>query len=489
MSWDEWRQFDVVGLAELVKTRQVSPRDLTRQVAAAAERLNPQLRAILEVFEDTLENVEVDGPDRDGKLYGVPLLLKDTGPALKGRKLEFGSKLYRDNIAVATDPAVENCLAAGLIPLGRTTVPEAGMTLDTTYDYLGEVVSTRNPWGLDRTPGGSSGGAGAAVVAGIVPIAMSSDGGGSTRIPASFTGLIGLKASRGRVPRQITKSEYTDPLSIDGVVTRSVRDTAAIYDYLTRIPDGGAFVQMGAPPESYSVAATRLPGQLRVALSTGRWGRDSDTDSEVSGRIHRFAKTLEGLGHVVEEVDDGQMCNFEALWEAYDTHCLSQRGQFLATALQRGIDPERLDKYLSPMIYRRYISWSDSYSKFDLWRAMDLNNQVMRALGRFMRGFDLLLTPTVAIRVPKINGPYSLLIDEDLRIWWKRLCDACRYTMMGNESGLPGISLPAGVDSDGFPIGAQLYAKWGREDLLLQIAAQVEQSNPVWFSAAPALHV
>ena len=416
------------------------------------------------------------------------MFLKDLGSGLRGRKQESGSKLYRDQVMKATDPTVENYLRAGLIPLGRSTTPEFGMTFDTTTDYLGSVLVTRNPWNLERTPGGSSGGSAASVAAGIVPISMSSDGGGSTRIPASFSGLVGLKASRGRVPRPLAQSEYITRISVDGVVTRSVRDTAVAYDDITRIPDGGSFIHMGPPAGSYAASIARDPGKLRIGLSTGRWGRKTETDREVAERVRAVGQLLQDLGHAVEEIDDAAICNWERLWDGYVTNWISSRAQFRTKAQDQGINPKDLQKYLGPMVYRHYLA-ADRYDKFDIWRMMECNNEVTRAFGRFMGRYDLLLTPTLAIRVPKANGPYSLLLDEELGPWAERLCDACRYTMPGNETGMPGISVPAGLDRDRLPIGAQLHAKWAREDLLLQVAAQIERAKPEWFGAIPPVHV
>src|SRR5215472_12662134 len=179
------------------------------------------------------------------------MLLKDLDSGLAGRKQEAGSKLFKDHVVEATDPLVDNYLSAGLIPIGRSTTPEFGMTFDTATDYLGRVKVTRNPWQRERTAGGSSGGSAAVVAARIVPISMSSDGGGSTRIPAAFCGLVGLKATRGRVPRPLAQSEYMTRIAIDGVVTRTVRDTAAAYDYLIRVPNGGSFIKIAEGSGSY----------------------------------------------------------------------------------------------------------------------------------------------------------------------------------------------------------------------------------------------
>ena len=488
MSWDEWSKHDATALAALVRKRAVTPRELMRQAARAVELLNPRLAGVLEVFEDVLDRPGVDRPARDGALYGVPLFLKDLGSGLRGRRQESGSKLYRGHVMPATDPTVENYLAAGLIPLGRSTTPEFGMTFDTATDYLGEVRVTRNPWNPERTPGGSSGGSAAMVAAGVTPVSMSSDGGGSTRIPASFCGLVGLKATRGRVPRPLLQSEYITRISIDGVVTRTVRDTAAVYDYLTRIPAGGAFIPMGPPEGSYLRALRRPPGRLRIGLSTAAWGRNGRPDNEVAARVRDVARVMEGLGHRVEELDDASLCDWDTLWSTYVIQWIGTRAQFVTMARGRGIAPEALAQHLGPMVHRHHVA-AERYDKWDIWKMMAGNNTVTREFGRAMARYDLLLTPTLAIRVPAANGPYSLLRDEDLDPWVTRLTEACRYTMPGNETGMPAISVPAGLDRDGLPIGVMFHAAWAREDRLLQVAAQLERARPAWFNQVPPIHV
>jgi amidase len=488
MSWDEWGKHDAVALAALVRKRAVTPREVVRQAARAVELLNPRLAGVLEVYEDVLDRPGVDGPARDGALYGVPLFLKDLGSGLRGRRQESGSKLFRGHVMPATDPTVENYLAAGLVPLGRSTTPEFGMTFDTATDYLGRLLVTRNPWNPERTPGGSSGGSAAMVAAGVAPVSMSSDGGGSTRIPASFCGLIGLKASRGRVPRPLAQSEYMTRISVDGVVTRTVRDTAAVYDYLTRIPSGGAFIHLAVPEGSYLRALRRPPGRLTIGLSTGDWGRGGRPDAEVAARVREVGRVMESLGHRVSTIDDQSLCDWEAMWSAYLIQWIGSRAQFATTARERGLAPEALAEHLGPMVHRHYVA-SARYDKFDIWTMMSGNTTATRGFGRAMTRYDLLLTPTLAIRVPAANGPYSLLRDEDLDAWVSRLADACRYTMPGNETGLPGISVPAGLDRDGLPIGVMFYAGWGGETRLLQIAAQLERARPAWFNQVPPIHV
>ena len=488
MSWDEWQRHDALALADGVRSKEVTVGEVCAQAAAAIERLEPAIEAVLGVFDDVLADPGKDGPNKAGRLYGVPVLLKDLGSGLAGRAQESGSRLFRGHVVPATDPLVGNFLEAGLVPIGRSTTPEFGMTFDTATDYLGHVKVTRNPWNPQRTPGGSSGGSAAAVAARITPISMASDGGGSTRIPAAFCGLVGLKATRGRVPRPLDSSEYISRSSTEGVVTRTVRDTAAATDYLTRIPNGGTFIPMGRPSGSYLDAIERDPPRLRIGLTTGNWGRGPATDREVAKRVREVGQLLESLGHHLEEVDDRSICSWEKLWSAYGTSWVGGRAQFATIARERGLDPARLDQYLGPIVYRHYLA-AERYDKFALWKMMADNNTVTREFGRSMERLDLLLAPTMAIRVPPANGPFSLLHEVELEPWLEQLCDACRYTMPANETGLPAISVPAGLDRDGLPIGVQLYGNFAREDLLLQMAAQIERARPEWFNTNPPINV
>ena len=245
---------------------------------------------------------------------------------------------------------------------------------------------------------------------------------------------------------------------------------------------------MGEPSGSYFTAIERDPEQLRIGLSTGVWGRANPPDPEIAERVGAVAKLLEGLGHHVEEIADQSICNWQALWSAYCVNWVGSRAQFATMTKDRGVAPERLHEYLGPMVHRHYLA-AERYDKFDIWKMMVCNNTVTREFGRRMERFDALLVPTMAIRVPQANGPYSLLRDEELDCWLERLCDACRYTMPANETGLPGISVPAGLDVDGLPIGIQLYGNFCREGLLLKLAAQIERARPEWFGAVPPVHV
>ena len=493
MNWDEWAKHDATALAALVRKGELTPKEIAAQVAEGVARVDPKLGAVLGLYDDVIANPDTDRPNKAGVLYGVPVFVKDLGQAMAGRMQESGSKLWKGYVPTANDPLIDNALAAGLIPIGRSTSPEFGMTFDTATDYLGpegqrQVKVTRNPYNPNHTPGGSSGGSAASVAAGVTPISLSSDGGGSTRIPASFSGLVGLKATRGRVPRALAQSEYISRIAIDGVLTRSVRDTAAAYETLSRVPNGGSFMPIRAPKNGYLASLTIDPGRLRIGLSTGSWGRTTDTDPHVAARTRDAALLLQSLGHHVEELDDTTICDWEIMWRGYITQWIGSRAGFVAMARDRGVEPQELASHLSTMTYRHYLAHS-RYDKFDIFTMMAANNTTTRSFGRLMDRYDLLLTPTLAIRVPQANGPYSLLADEELDPWVERLANACRYTMPGNETGMPGISLPAGLDHEGLPIGIQIHGNFACEDTLIQIAAQIERARPAWFGAIPGIHV
>jgi amidase len=489
LSWSEWAQLDASALAALIRSAQLEASEVVAQAAEAARLIDPKLSAVVEIFADIVDDFTRDKPDPTGLLYGVPMFLKDLGSALAGRRQDSGSALTRGTLISVTDPTVENFLRAGLVPLGRSATPEFGMSFDTTTQYGdAPAVITRSPWNLSRTPGGSSGGSAALVAAGVTPVSMSTDGGGSTRIPAAFCGLVGLKASRGRVAQLLGRNEYGSRVSIDGVVTRSVRDTAAVFQHLTRIPTGGAFIAMGPPRETFTQAIGHDPRPLRVGLATGDWGRPTPVNPQIRARVAEVARLLERLGHHVEEITDAEICDWPTMWETYLQQWIGSRAVFTVLMRERGMTMETLRASLTPMTWRHYVA-SERYDKLDMLRMANGNNTVTRQWGALFDRIDVLLTPTLAIRVPAANGPYSLLRDEDLDDWVGRLTDACRFTMPGNETGFPAISLPAGLDTDALPIGAQFYAAPGRDDLLLSLAAQIERAAPTWFAMTPPVHV
>jgi amidase len=485
--WDEWSRLDGTALAGLLKSKQTTPQEVARQSAAAARALDPKLNAILEIFDDIVEQPHQLPSNIEGPLYGVPVLLKDLGAALAGRRQEAGSRLYAGLTPKQNDPIVNNWLQAGLVPVGRSTTPELGLAFDTVTVRDGNVISTLNPWDLSRSPGGSSGGSAAVVSAGIVPIATSSDGGGSTRVPAAFCGLVGLKPSRGRGPRPLASSEYISRISTDGVVTRSVRDSATVFDFLANVPRGGTFIRMERPAVSYKEVIERDPTRLRVGLATGQWGRSTPVPSAIVERVQMVARLLESLGHHVEEFDSAPLCDWETIWFAHSVNLIGMRALLPQQAAARGVKENQLADHVAPMTYKMYLK-SQDYTKFDVYRMMEVNNVVTRVFGRLMDKYDVLLLPTAATHVPK-SGVFSLFSEDPLETWVERKFDSFRYTLVANETGQPAISVPTGLDEGGLPLGVQFFGDWGREDILLQLAAQIERSRPDWFGNRPPLHV
>jgi amidase len=272
------------------------------------------------------------------------------------------------------------------------------------------------------------------------------------------------------------------------VLTRTVRDTAAAFDYLARIPNGGSFIATPALVGSFLDGLDSEPSPLRVALCVGWLQRSTAPDPQVVSRTREVAQVIELLGHRVEEVDEASICDWDLIWWNFTFQCIGTQDKLRLTAVARGVSLEELPRHLSPMVRRMYLA-EDRYTKTDVWQMMANSNRVTRAFGKFMESYDVLLMPTLAIRVPEANGPYSLEHDVDLDVWLQRLLDACRYTMPANETGLPAIAIPGGLDSDGLPMGVQLYGNFRAEAKMLQLAAQLERARSDWFGARPPLHV
>lgn len=487
-TWEEWGRLDGLSLAAHVRKGEVSPREVAQQAAAAIAGVDTALEASLEIFDDVAQQPELEGSSKAGVLFGVPFVLKDLSARLKGRVQESGSALFRGTVAKQTDPFVANLLDAGLVPVARSTTAEMGLAWDTSTNHRGVVQVTRNPFDLRRTPGGSSGGSAALVGAGAVPIGSSSDGGGSTRIPASHCGLVGLKPTRGLCPRPLDSSEYTSRISTDGVVTRSVRDTAAVLDYSARVPLGGAFMQVASQAGAYLRALDEPRRPLRIGWSGGRWGRTASTTPDISEKLCAAVSLLGSVGCELIEVKDEEISIWAELWESYTTNWISARGQLDLVAAQKGVSPADLKALLSPMVYRMYEA-SATYDKASLWRMMSLNNRVTRHYGALFERIDVLLTPTYAASVPLANGASSTLGDGEVHEWFARQLDAAKYAILCNEVGAPAINVPAGVGGDSLPIGIQLCGRWGDERTLLQLAADIECARPDWFSIMPATHI
>ncbi|QEL23831.1 amidase [Bosea sp. F3-2] len=469
MSWEEWTSHDAVGLAERVRSGELTPAELARQAAAGIAKTNPSLSAVVEVFEDVVADPLSDGLDPAGPFAGVPFLMKDLGPTLKGRLQEQGSLFMRGNRPAADAWLTGRMRKAGLNLMGRTTTPEFGVCSSAENPA---IYVTRNPWHTDYTTCGSSAGTAAMVAAGAVPLSHATDGGGSIRIPAGFNGNIGLKASRGVFSIAPNLSDISGFVSTQGCQSRSVRDTAAFVD-ACRGGAPGEFMPYWATPEPYTQLIKRDPGRLRIALSH-EWG-DYRATPAIVVELEKAGRFLEGLGHHVDwalpEAD------LRAAFAAQTTCYISNFAQVIAGFLEtRGLQrpPEGL---IEPMNIRIWEAGKDmSYA--ERYRMQAVFNSTARAFGAFFEEWDIILTPITALPTPKIGATEYLTISDnpDVRDWFGNLWKFFAYTPLSNLCGIPGLSMPMGRQESGLPFGIQAQARQAGDGLLLQLAAQIERA-------------
>ncbi len=492
LSHDDYAAHDAVGLAALVRDEQVTSADLVAAARARLAEVNPRLNAVVTELDPPVRDTAAP---HDAPFAGVPFLLKDLGQDLAGHPTSGGSRSMVDVPAVANAEVVDRWLAAGLVVLGRTNTPELGAKGVTEPAAHGP---SRNPWDLDRTPGGSSGGSAAAVAAGVVPCAAASDGGGSIRIPASACGLVGLKAGRGLLPVGPTVGETISGTTVDGVVSRTVRDTAAMLDVLAGASDVQPFLP--APPEeSYAAQVGRDPGRLRVAVCAASRITPEVHPAAVAA-VHRAAQLLAAQGHDVVELDE-QPVDDEVLAQDFLTswfvHCARSVDDFRARsgAGDEGFEPDTL---LMAALGR-------ATSATTYVAAVENRHAHVRRLAAFHRDHDLLLTPTTATPPPRVGQfdlPAAAVLGQRALLR-ARVAGLLRftplvqqlirenlgwvpYTQLANLTGRPAISLPLHRTPEGLPMGVQLVGRLGSEGLLVRLAAQLEDAAP-WAHLRPAL--
>ncbi|NNE75363.1 MAG: amidase [Acidimicrobiales bacterium] len=475
-SQDESRWWDATTVAEKVAAGEVSAAEMTEAAIARIESGDAELNAVvIRWFDHAREVAASDLPD--GPFRGVPFLLKDLWIQYAGQGRTDG------NVAMAANPpisSVDSVLVgrfkrAGLVTLGRSASPEMG-TLPVT-----ETVAhgaTRNPWNTDYVPGGSSGGAAAAVAAGFVPIAHASDGGGSIRIPASCCGLVGLKTSQGRISMQGHGIETG--LGVDFCVSRSVRDSARLLDAVQG-PGVGDSIIAPPPHGSYVDEVGRDPGSLRIGLLDYHpqgGGLHDDCIAAVRGA----AATLERLGHHVADshpatLDDASFTSrFMAMWAAGRRVGLTSFEKALGRALtEEEVEPQNWAQ----------AQFADQMTASQYADALSAVAEYRRATQQWWAdGWDLLLTPTLAEPPPRIGE--MLARPDDPMAGMARAGEVVPFTPPFNTSGQPAISLPLYWADSGLPIGVQLVAGYGREDVLFAVAAQLEEAMP-WADRHPPL--
>ncbi|MFE5741619.1 amidase [Streptomyces celluloflavus] len=475
MRISEYVSYDAVGLAELVAKGEVTPAGLEAAAREAAQRVNPQLNAIVETWPAD------DEPDPGSTpLAGVPFLIKDLGVSMAGRRTELGSRLAVGNVAGADSSLMRRFRRAGLVTFGRTATPEMAYSITTEPVLYG---ATRNPWDLARSAGGSSGGAGAAVAAGVVPIAHATDAAGSIRIPAAYNGLFGLKPTRGRVSVGPDVDEIFNGLAVHGSVSRTVRDSAALLDRI-RGPEPGDPYFAQEPSRPYAEEVTRHPGSLRIGVLTHAWG-GRRTTTAVADALSRTVRLLESLGHQVEEVKVGLGADWEEfvlanarLWTANLTASVDE----LAAAFDRPINSSTLE----PPVLASY-HYGQQVGGAQFVTALAIRNRVARSLARYFDAHDMLLTPTLP-ELPVPLGTYAEGAEAlDGLGWLRRLFDRSPFSAAFNVAGTPAMSVPLTADAGtGLPIGMQFAAGYGLEDRLFRLAGQLEQASP-WSGRTPTV--
>jgi len=469
MSWDEWAQHDGTALAACVRTGTLSPRELAAQAAAAVAKVDPALSGVVELFEDAIADPARDGTDLDGPFAGLPFLMKDLGPTLKGRLQEMGSLMMRGNRATEDTFLTSKLREAGLNLIGRTTTPEFGVCSSAENPA---VYVTRNPWNTDYTTCGSSAGSAAMVAAGAVPIAHATDGGGSIRIPAGVNGNIGLKVSRGVFSLAPHLSDLTGLVSIQGCQSRSVRDTAAFVD-ACRGPGPGEFMPFWTPPEPYTTTITRDPARLKIALSH-QWG-DFRATPHIAAELERVGRFLEGLGHHVDHAVPS--VDYREAFAAQTTCYISNFAVVISNMLAaRGLQRPPAD-LIEPINIR--IWEHGRHTNFaDRARMQAVFNPTSRGFGAFFEDWDIILTPVTALPTPKIGTTEYLTISNNPSVldWFGNLWRNFAFTPLASLCGIPAISLPLATNEHGLPLGIQAIAKQANDGLLLQLAAQIERA-------------
>jgi amidase len=468
----DYADYDGLALAELVRSRQVSAEELLRAAIERVERLNPSLNAV--VFRADALAQRWASQAAPGPFQGVPLLLKDVMGLCEGMPTRLGSASMPAEPSARDAEIVTRFRRAGFVPFAKTNAPEFGL-LPTTESVL--YGPAKNPWDLSRSPGGSSGGSAAAVAAGIVPIAHANDGGGSIRIPASCCGLLGLKPTRGRV----SLAPGVDPsgLVIEHVVTRSVRDSAAVLDALAGSIPGDP--QYFPPPErSFASMLDEPLASLRIAVLESD-PHERAYDPRCAAALRTTADQLQNLGHQVHAARpkfDVAMVSFafRQLW--YCQAAVLADGQ----ALLRG-QPARPEEF-DPLTFAM-VELGRGVTATEYQIARFLLDGMTRRIAHFMRDYDLLLSPTLS--APPLPLGTLDVRSRDVEAEMAKIEAYVAWTPIANATGFPAISLPLQTSPEGLPIGLQLMAAADAEATLLQIARQLELAQP-WQTRRPRLH-
>jgi amidase len=485
----EFDKFDGLGLADLVRKKEVTPSELCEEAIRRIEQVNPKLNAVILPMFDLARKALQEGLP-EGPFTGVPFLLKDIIEEYAGVPLTMGSRAFRNYVPAQDTEMVIRFKKSGVVILGKTNVPELGLLAVTEPELHGP---TRNPWNTGHTPGGSSGGSAAAIASGMVPLAAGNDGGGSIRIPAACCGLFGLKPTRGRNPLGPNVGELWQGAVVSHVITRTVRDSAAMLD-ATQGPDAGAPYVTLPPERPYLQEIERDPGSLKIAFTSAS-PIGTPVHQECVKAVEETARLLESLGHKVEEEQPD--VNGKAVAMSYLTMCFGEATavfEDMKAVLGRKATPADVETLTWTIgLLGRTLSAGDFAKAKREWGIAG------RTMGRFHQKYDLFLTPTLAyppVRIGELQPkPYERLAMRvvnalGLGIILKaaglvdQMAEASLsktpFTQLANLTGQPAMSVPLHWTPDGLPVGVHFMAPFGEEAMLFRLAAQLERAHP-WF--------
>ncbi|MGR8918975.1 MAG: amidase [Gammaproteobacteria bacterium] len=471
MTGTDFGALDATALAALVQNGEVSPLELVDDAIRRAEAVNGELNAIITTMYDEARE-RAAGPLPDGPFRGVPFLMKDFAAEVAGVPFYEGSRFLDGYVPAVNSTIYDRFTAAGLVTIGKTNLPELAIGVTTEPLRFGP---THNPWDLERTPGGSSGGAGAAVAARVVAMAHGNDVGGSIRIPAAACGLVGLKPSRGR---STLAPHYGDILAgffSELGLTRSVRDTATLLDVIAGPASGEPYLAP-APAGPYAAEVGRDPGRLRLGYSVTTPLGDP-LDPECVAAIEQTARLCESLGHEVTAAAP----RFDAmrLWSNYTT-LLTALVAWAIADWSRRLDRAPEESLFEPFVWA-FGERGRGVSAADYLLAMQDVQAEVRALSAFYDSHDVWLTTTLGQPAVPLG---TLVYDGDPIELRRRMARFSPFTYLSNASGQPSISLPLAESAAGLPIGLHFTAAMGREDVLLRLAGQLEAAAP-WAERRP----
>lgn len=464
---DAFSSYDAIGQAQLVRSKQATALELVDAAITRIEAANPKINAVVwEMFDRA--RARARGALPDSPLSGVPYLIKDLNN-VAGERTTSGSR-FLDSIATANDPMPQRAIDAGLIIVGKTNTSEFGLLPTTESLRLGPC---HNPWNLDRSTGGSSGGAAAAVSAGIVPVAHASDGGGSIRIPASCCGVFGLKPSRGRM--NLLRRMAGD-LSVQNCISRTVRDNAMVFSLSE---DTGAY----APFKPIGFVSGPSQARLRIAFGTANIYFGTEPHPDVKAAVEASAKLCESLGHTIVPAQNPihDQAFIQAFTDSFMVVFSSGPARLVELAMSRNLKPEDVfEPWTLEVAEYGMKAPPDAMSK-----ALAVFKEIEARLDAFMANYDAWLTPVLALPPIRLGEQAPTLDFETL---FARLKQYVLYTQIHNVAGTPAMSVPLGMSDDGLPIGSQFAAAKGREDLLYALAYELEVAQ-AWTRRTPKVWV